>query len=551
MKLNTSNTHQQGHDDKPSREPIDTSETGKEETNKPTVLLPGNDRTINDSAAEFAELFNEHKIVFLRSGVPVMVKPGGRNGGIELEILLPVVATSEFECVAKLKKLNADGLPEAAICGESMAKRILVSRAFKSRLPAIDVVTRCPVLTELADGGLAQIAGYNGEKRILAAGHSLDEPARDEAVRLINLLLTDFNFATPGDKSRAIAALLTPAMVHGNLLGGRAPLDLGEADQSQSGKGYRNKLTCAIYNERPKIITLKKGGVGTLKEAISDALLKGHSFVVLDNIRGKIDCPMIESAMTEDTANARVPYGSNVDVETTGLNLMMTSNKAELTDDLANRTSCVRILKRPPGYTYQAFPEGDLLDHVRAHREKFLGAIFAVIRAWYDKGMPRTQESRHDFRGWAQRLDWIVQHIFDEAPLLDGHAEVRARMTNDTANWVRDLAFAVSQHDVLDRSLRTYELADILVSHGRVEIPGLTEDEDIEDEKTRSKVNQAIGRRMSRFFDDGDHRVIDGIEVVRTVVRDENYRDTKTYTFRRRVEGQVADVEEESLACTV
>ena len=50
------------------------------------------------------------------------------------------------------------------------------------------------------------------------------------------------------------------------LLGGRAPIDLGEADASQSGKGYRNKLTAAIYAQTVRTVTQQRGGVGSMEE---------------------------------------------------------------------------------------------------------------------------------------------------------------------------------------------------------------------------------------------------------------------------------------------
>ena len=66
----------------------------------------------------------------------------------------------------------------------------------------------------------------------------------------------------PPVQRKGIASLLTPAFRIGGLLKGHVPIDLPEADQSQSGKTYRHKLIAAIYNETPKIISLRRGGVG-------------------------------------------------------------------------------------------------------------------------------------------------------------------------------------------------------------------------------------------------------------------------------------------------
>lgn len=54
-----------------------------------------------------------------------------------------------------------------------------------------------------------------------------------EAVELLSGLLNDFDFVTPGHRSRAIASLLTPALKLGGLIKGPVPVDVAEANASQ------------------------------------------------------------------------------------------------------------------------------------------------------------------------------------------------------------------------------------------------------------------------------------------------------------------------------
>ena len=70
--------------------------------------------------------------------------------------------------------------------------------------------------------------------------------------------------------------------------------------------------------------------------------------------------------------------------------LMLTSNGVETTRDFANRGSIVRNRKRE-GYTFNQYPEGDLLEHVRACQPHYLGAVFAIIREWIELGCPALQ----------------------------------------------------------------------------------------------------------------------------------------------------------------
>jgi hypothetical protein len=388
-----------------------------------------------------------------------------------------------FEYVARLwitKNTKEGRITVPDTCNEQTAKLILHSDAFLDALPPIRLLSRCPVLVE-RDGELIQVCGYDRKSGVLAFGEPLPEVSIDEAKELLTSTIADFQFATPSDQSRALAAIITPAMVHGGLLGGRAPVDLGEADQSQTGKGYRNKLTAAFYRQTVATVTERKGGVGSLEETFNAKLVQGAGFISLDNVRGKVDSPAIESFLTEDRYSARVPYSPDVEIDPRRVVLMFTSNRAEITPDLAYRSSCVRLLKRDAGYEFASHPEGDLRDHIRANQPRYLAAVFAVIGEWHRRGKRRTNETRHDFRQWAKTLDWIVQEILGEAPLLDGHAEARQRMTSPALNWLRDVALVVSRAGRIGNWLRTHEILDLL-ENTDVDIPSVQEDTDLDND---------------------------------------------------------------------
>jgi len=345
-------------------------------------------------------------------------------------------------------------------------------------------------------------------------------------------MLSDFHFATPADRARALAAIITPGMVFGGLLGGRAPIDLGEADASQSGKGYRAKLTAAIYGHIVKTVTQRKGGVGSLEESFATALVQGYNFISFDNVRSAIDSPALESFLTEDTFLARVPHLAAIEVDPRRVIVQLTSNRAEITPDLANRSSCVRILKQPENYRFRQYPEGDILEHVRANQPLYLGAVFAVVRAWHAAGKQRTDTTGHDFRAWAGKLDWIVQNIFQAGALLEGHRETQVRMSSPALNWLRSVALAVRDANMMNIWLRAAGLIDILSESPEIEMPGLPEGGDIVDEATRNKVLQAVGRRMAQCFGTDPIRVMEGFKIERREKEDKEHgRILKEYHF--------------------
>ncbi|MCG3180934.1 MAG: hypothetical protein BIFFINMI_03299 [Phycisphaerae bacterium] len=509
------------------------AEPGAASARLPQVFLPGGSTTILSVGGGLGRLLAATGKHFIRGGATVAIGHD-EDGAPILEPLKSSTLASVFETVAQLMcytKQEGEMVPTPTVCSEQEAKLIQHAPSFQAVLPPIRLLSRCPVLVE-RDGQLIAISGYDAASGIMAFGEPAVDVPLDEAVALLADMLSDFRFATAADRARALAAVITPALVFGKLLGGRAPVDLGEADASQTGKGYRNKLTAAVYRHYPKTVTQRKGGVGSLEETFSTALVKGHCFISLDNVRGEIDSPAIESFLTEDSYLARVPHQEAIEIDPRRVIVQLTSNRADITTDLANRSSCVRILKQAEGYRFRRYADGDVLDHVRANQSQYLGAVFAVVHAWHQAGKPRTDESRHDFRPWAQTLDWITRNVLGAGPLLDGHRETQIRMATPVLNWLRDVAIAVRNAGCLDQWLRASDLVDLVANASDVEIPGLPDDGDLTDAVVRTKVLQAVGRRMGQCFGAQAARQIDGFQIDRQESFDpENRRTTREYRF--------------------
>ena len=329
-----------------------------------------------------------------------------------------------------------------------------------------------------------------------------------EAVKALIALLDDFDFASPGDRSRALASFVAPALRFGSLLPGHLPLDVGEADSSQSGKTYRQKVVAAMYRETCNVVVQRSGGVGGLDESISQKLVDGRPFILLDNLRGKLDSPFLESILTAPgTMPARVPHRGEVQVDPRGFIFQLTSNGVETTRDLANRASIIRIRKRPVGYVFHRYPEGDLYSHVVANQPYLLGCVFAVISEWWDAGQPRTSDSRHDFREWAQLLDWIVRNIFTSAPILDGQENARERVSDPRRTWLRGLVIALRDASRTGATSAS-QLAEFAAEHDILP-PGVRPDAD------EATVARCVGKLMAAVFRESDDIEIDGFKIRR------------------------------------
>ena len=502
---------------------------------KPTVELHGvggwSQVTAVDAAGQLGAACSGCGEVFGRNGTVVYVRHG-TTVPVESHDLAVVAARHTHLVFRKMSK-GKDGpkvtfVPTNATSAQ--CNDILAAREFIDRLPPLNLISKCPVLVDDGKGGLRAVKGYDRESGVFALGGDAADVPLEDAKRLILEILSDFNFATPGDKSRAIAAMITPALVMGGLLPGRAPIDLGEADDSQAGKGYRQKLVTAVYNDAASVVAQRKGGSGSTEESYCAALIGGACFVALDNVRGKLDSPLIESSLTEPYCDARMPYGRPMQVDMRRVCVSMTSNSAELTRDLANRCSPVRIKKRPEGYVFKTYPEGDALAHVSANQGLYLGAVFAVIRAWAAAGRPMDVDAGHDFKGWARTLGWIIKNVFAEAPLCEGVRETQARMSNPNRGWVREVAIMALRQGLQGQPLRAHQIVRLLEDCG-ADVPGVEPGSELSDDENFRRANQAVGKKFaSAFGKDSDVLAIDDMIISRTREIDEG-KTVSSYSF--------------------
>lgn len=474
------------------------------------IILPGGGVTIKATAEALFKRIGPTKDMFIRGGAVVGIVEN--DGGCALELIAPAAARSRFESYAEFYGFRSgrDGklVLKSTIMAQEMATALLESQEARTFLPSITGLVNCPVIISTDSGvQIVEKGFHSGTGLFITGGRKPRKLDLSEAVESLAELVSEFEFQSPGDRSRALASFITPALKLGGHLRGNVPADVAEADQSQAGKTYRQKLIAAIYNETPSLVTQRSGGVGSVDESLDAKLIAGRPFIQFDNFRGKLNSPHIEALLTaEKSFPVRLPYSKQITIDPSRFFLMLTSNGVETTRDFANRCSIVRVRKRE-GFKFYRYREGDLLDHVRYWQRYYLSAVFAIVRKWIKVGRPRTAETRHDFREWVQVLDWIIQNILDEAPLMGGHQAAQQRVSNSSLTFLRNLALAVAENDQLAEELSASELYKI-ADDANIDIPGLHEpDED--------KGKRVIGSIMARLFKNDDTLSVEGFTVKR------------------------------------
>jgi hypothetical protein len=490
-------------------------------------VLPSGDVSISESARAIFRRIGPSRSLFWRGGA--LVELVDVDGVASLDLLKPDAFRSRAEKFGPLFAWRSGGDSGPALKRAKMslddAKAILAATEAREFLPPVASVLRCPVLIETDRGDVAVLGrGYHPEQGglLITEGDAPPQVPLAEAVASLRWLVDEFAFQDEGDRSRALAAFITPALRLGGHLRGNLPLDCAEADASQSGKGYRHNLVCALYHEAAYFVTAKAGGVGSVDESFAAALVSARPFICLDNFRGRMDSQNLEAFVTcPSLFPARIPHRGEVLIDPKKFLLQMSSNGLETTRDLANRASICRIRKRP-GFAYR-----DTLGELQSRQSYFLGCVFSVIGEWIADGKPRTVDTRHDFREWCQTLDWIVQNLLAGAPLMDGHQAAQERTSNPALSWLRAVALAVAGEGRLGVALIASELVEVCELHA-IEIPGKPADED--------RAKRQVGSLCKQVFRDGDSVTVDGFNVTRGVrqhPRDDGngYTPMKTYAF--------------------
>jgi hypothetical protein len=489
-------------------------EQPKPQASKPDLILPGHHVEFIECGKHCFQALATEGRYFVRDRIVFeLVKDDDGARLVELE---PEAFRSHLEKYFRLQTFlkHKDQLLSAeGRCSVADATALLKSDPAWQLLSPINAVTTAAVFAE-ANSKLAVLEeGYHASLGgiYVARKHDIVIVQLDEAVNSLLALARDFLFVTPSDKSRFFAGLISPALRMGGLLKADFPLQINEADQSQSGKSYAHKMLCLLFGERAHVVLKneEKMAIGSLAEQVSEGLIAGRIFIVFENIRGAIALSMLESAIRgNERVPCRVAYSRGTQVRPDRVCWLLSSNKAQTTSDLANRSIITRLRKQPPDHKFAAYAEGDLLAHVESKCDYYLSCLLAILSEWHRQGKPRTNESRHDFREWCQTLDWIVRNVLKLPPLLDGHQHEQKRISNPLLSWLRDLANCVQDAKKVGEGLRSAELAQICADES-LEIPQCRANAD-GDERA-----MVIGKIMKRLFKDETTLIVGGWSVGR------------------------------------
>jgi len=492
------------------------------------ILLPGGRVKIRDTARAIYTESEKSRSLFYRGGNVTKAETLPGDTTITFKLLKAAEARSEFEKYGTFVTFNKRKEQVESLMSEDIARAILASDVAQEVLPNVNGLINTPLLILHKDELHMLQPGYDPRTHLYVTGEPVVEPATvEEAVTILQSVLSDFDFASDGDRSRAIAAILTPALKFGGFISGSIPIEIVEANESQTGKGFFTLRRAAVYGERPVLVTQQKGGVGSFDEKFASALIKARPFITFDNYRGVLDSQYVEGFLTSDGYySVRTPGCPETYVDLSRFSISITSNGLQTTEDLANRASFIRLVKNKK----TDFVEIDgrrMLEHIRHTQPLFLGAVCKVIRHWHKQGMPKTAEKRHSFSSWARPLDWIVQNIFGMAPLLDGNTEAQGRVQSPHMTFLRKLVIEIEKSGKLHVPYSASQILE-LCDEASIDVPGIKYGRNYDEKYERG----VVGKVMTHFFKTGESYTIEGYHIVREeeeVMTKQGNREIKKY----------------------
>jgi putative DNA primase/helicase len=359
----------------------------------------------------------------IRQEVPAS---GGRTtfaaglGEINVPAMIDLLAQA-----ADWKVWNARKQRLVATDPPAMPAKIILSRAGQWRVPVVAGVVTTPTLRP--DGTVLTAEGYDAITRLYHLpdpGLKLpsDIPDRqsranaEEALALLDALLSEFPFVSATDRAVALSALITP-IVRGAMT--VVPLHAFRASTAGTGKSFLADLVSVIATGRPcPVIAAGQSGEETEKRLVG-LILGGFPLISIDNCNGELGGDLLCQVVERPLIRIR-PLGRSeiIEVESRAT-LFATGNALRMHGDMARRTLVCDLdakMERPETRSF-AF---DPVRKVMAERGRYVAAALVVVRAYLQTGKPDQLSPVASFAEWSNLVRSPIVWL--------GHADPAASM---------------------------------------------------------------------------------------------------------------------------
>lgn len=337
-------------------------------------------------------------------------------------------------------KFNAKGNLNNCLPSKEISKSIL-DAGYPVALPIASSMTKRALLVKTEEGAKMIGNSYSPELKTIILGkvEDLPEISFEEARKWIDELMNYWIWKEPADRSRALAELLTPALLHGGFISRPIPAMLCMADNHEAGKTFWQTTVANIYGHSSDPHSYGKTTIGGIEEQLNLALERGEPFFFIDELDGTIKSTFINAFITGgDEKMVRTPYGRYVNVPTDKMMVMLAGVKDFVLDpQLASRVIPIRIIK-PVSNADWMTPDGELLGSwIERHNKELLASVYAIISQW-DKQALAMEAPDSRFPSWSMATNSILKMLAMPRAGLELR-EIQDDISNPAADWMTEM----------------------------------------------------------------------------------------------------------------
>ena len=403
------------------------------EDSKKAIVLPGIDRPVGEFAAEIAEYYAKKQTLFYRPETSEVVRIGLVKVDDEGHTILGLQAINENGFVTYLEQninlyaLDGRGERHIRSIPAQTAKIVLASvDQFRMRLPIVKRLLPVPI-PRLINGELKfPRKGYDPEfmSFVPEDGPEIREMSLEDAKGLLlDEVYGEFAFKSPQDRVNAIAHLLTPfcrGLFSRETI--RSPLFMYIANREGAGKDYAAGIVTTTHEgeaaEDPPVTKAESVSDEEFRKKILAAFRMGRSLIHSSNNKGYLNSAELEALITKEMYRDR-QLGRNELLEFPNILTISLSANTGLTypADLQRRAIFVNLFLDLEDPNTRVFRHPDLHGWVKEHRSDMLSALYALVKNWVDKSMPKSKQPLASFPEWQAVVGGILEAAGIGTPL--------------------------------------------------------------------------------------------------------------------------------------
>lgn len=300
--------------------------------------------------------------------------------------------------------------------------RLLHARREHPGTRVLSAVTTAPIFLE--NGTILQDRGYNADAAVwLEPGVAVDvpdEPTREDAraaVRRFEDLLSGFTFASRGDFSSWMAALLSP-LVKSATRNAPTPLFIVSAPAAGSGKTLLPEVLTQIVTGGPlELRPYNPKDPSEWGKRITSYVKAAEPYGVFDNVRGFIGDPLLDALITSPAWSDRQLGASDAPALPNVTTWIATGNNLEAEGDTVRRVLQIRLEVLVEKPQERGGWKHDLVGgYALEHRSELLSAALTILRAYHVAGRPAQQLTPWTFGVWGRLVRGALVWVGCEDP---------------------------------------------------------------------------------------------------------------------------------------